>query len=83
MTLYEQILEMFPLVSYEEDRAREGYISLAEEAEVRTLAEGVTYKKCLYRRGDGRDVWVYLAEVTADAQAEIAVSACPLKTINR
>ena len=45
MTLYEQILEMFPLVSYEEDRAREGYISLAEEAEVRTLAEGVTYKK--------------------------------------
>ena len=81
MTLYEQILEMFPLVSYEEDRAREGYISLAEEAEVRTLAEGVTYKKCLYRRGDGRDVWVYLAEVAADAQAEIAVSACPLKTI--
>ena len=49
MTLYEQILEMFPLVSYEEDRAREGYISLAEEAEVRTLAEGVTYKKRRYR----------------------------------
>ena len=49
VTLYEQILEMFPLVSYEEDRAREGCISLAEEAEVRTLAEGVTYKKCRYR----------------------------------
>ena len=81
MTLYEQILEMFPLGSYKEDRARNGRVALIEETERRALTEGVTYKKRLYRRGNGRDVWVYLAEVAPDAQAEIAVSACPLKTI--
>ena len=81
MTLYEQILELYPLVSYEEDRARNGMVTLVREAETRCLTQGVTYKKCLYRRGDGRDVWVYLVEVEPDASAEIAVSACPLKTI--
>ena len=81
MTLYEQILELFPLGSYGEDRTKNGHLSFTEEADVRKLAEGVTYRKRLYRRGDGRNVWVYLAEVAPDAKAEIAVSACPLKTI--
>lgn len=81
MTLYEQILQLFPLGSYEEDRAKNGHVVLIGEAEKRRLAEGVTYRKRLYRRGNGRDVWVYLAEVAPDAKAEIAVSACPLKTI--
>lgn len=81
MTLYEQILEMFPLGSYEEDRAENGHVVLVEETECRTLAEGVTYRKRRYRRGNGRAVWVYLTEVAPDARAEFAVSACPLKTI--
>ena len=81
MTLYEQILELFPLVSYDENRAKNGHITLVEDRDCRTLAEGVTYRKSLYRRGDGKDVWVYLAEVAPDARADIAVSACPLKTI--
>ena len=81
MTLYEQILELFPLVSYEENRERNGRVALIEETDCRELAKGAAYKKRLYRRGDGKDVWVYLAEVLPDAQAQIEVSACPLKTI--
>lgn len=81
MTSYEEILQMYPLVSYEDDRRKNGHVELVEESENRILAEGAVYRKCLYRRGDGKDVWVYLAEVAPDAGAEIAVSACPLKTI--
>ena len=81
MTLYEQILELFPLASYEENRKENGHVVLAEEADRRELTKGVTYRKCRYRRGDGKDVWVYLAEVAPEAKVEIAVSACPLKTI--
>ena len=81
MTLYEQILELFPLVSYEQNRRENGHVVLAEEADRRELTKGVTYRKCRYRRGDGKDVWVYLTEVAPEAKVEIAVSACPLKTI--
>jgi uncharacterized protein YigE (DUF2233 family) len=81
MTLYEEILQMYPLVSYQDNRRKNGHVELVEESERRALAEGAVYRKCLYRRGDGKDVWVYLAEVAPGAQAEIAVSACPLKTI--
>ena len=56
MTLYEQMLEEFPLGSYEEERTASGCVSLKEETEVRKLAEGVTYRKRCYQRGDGRGV---------------------------
>ena len=35
MTLYEQILELFPLVSYEQNRRENGHVVLAEEADRR------------------------------------------------
>ena len=81
MTTYEQILELFPLISYEEERAQVGYMTLEREVERRELAKGVTYIKRRYLRGDGRGVDVYLAAVAPDAQAQLAVSACPLRTI--
>ena len=33
MTLYEQILELFPLVSYEENRVKNGYVTFIGEAD--------------------------------------------------
>jgi len=81
MSLYDQILELFPLISYEEERAFSGHVSFVREEECRSLAKGVTYHKRLYKRGNGDDVWVYLAEVAKDAGAELAVSACPLRII--
>ena len=33
MTLYEQILELFPLVSYEQNRKASGHVVPAEEAD--------------------------------------------------
>ena len=33
MTLYEQILELFPLVSYEQNRRENGHVVLTEEAD--------------------------------------------------
>lgn len=81
MTLYEEILQMYPLVSYQENRQKNGHVELVEESEYRILAEGAFYRKCRYRRGDGKDAWVYLAEVAPDAQTQLVVSACPLKTL--
>ena len=45
------------------------------------VTHSVTYKKCLYRRENDQDIWGYLTTVAPDAAAEIAVFACPLKTI--
>ena len=69
MTRFEKILESCPLLSYEEDRKNNGNMQLAEEAEQRLLCPGVTYRKRRYQRGNGADVWVYLAEVSPNAKA--------------
>lgn len=81
MTLDEQILEQYPLVSYEAERLRNGNLSLVEKAEEREIYKGVRYSKCLYRRGNGEPVWVYLTIVSHDAPAKMAVSTAPLGTI--
>ena len=75
MTLYEQILELFPLVSYEQNRKESGHVVPAEETDRRELTEGVTYRKCRYRLGDGKDVWVYLTEVAPAANARAVADA--------
>ena len=75
MTLYEQILELFPLVSYEQNRKESGHVAPAEETDRRELTKGVTYRKCRYRRGDGKDVWVYLCSWLSTRP-----STTPLKT---
>ena len=51
MTLYEEILQMYPLVSYQENRQENGHVELVEESEYRILAEGAFFRKCRYRRG--------------------------------
>ena len=81
MTRFEQILQICPLTSYEEDRAANGNMQLIKEPECRILCPGVTYRKRLYKRGNGADVWVYIAEIAPNAKAQLAVSACPLHTI--
>ena len=81
MTRFEKILEICPLSSYEEDRAINGNVQFIRETEQRKLCPGVTYRKRLYQRGNGADVWVYISEIAPDAQAQLAVSACPLHTI--
>ena len=77
MTRYEQILELFPLTSYEEDRKTNGHMTFIEETDRRSLAPGVTYTKNLYQRGNGKDVCVYITMVAPNAPVQIAVSACP------
>ena len=37
MTLYEQILELFPLVSYEQNRKESGHVVPAEETDRRGM----------------------------------------------
>ncbi|MBQ9777960.1 MAG: phosphodiester glycosidase family protein, partial [Clostridia bacterium] len=81
MTLDEKVLQLYPLISYEEDRAKDGRMVFVEQAEERELYEGVHYRKCLYRRGDGSDVWVYITTIAPDAPAQLAVSASPLRTV--
>lgn len=76
----EQIAEKFPPLSYEEDRAKRGHMTLVEETR-RQLAEGVCYRECLYTRGDGTEVAVYLAVIEPDAPVQLAVSAAPLRTV--
>ena len=80
MTRYEQILELFPLISYEDDRKTNGHMTFIEETDRRSLAPGVTYTQKLYQRGNGKDVWVYITTVAPDAPVKLAVSACPLGT---
>lgn len=51
-----------------------------QETERRTLADGVTYSKNLYRRGNGADVWIYITKIAPGAKAKSIVSACPKYT---
>ena len=81
MTSAQQIEELFPIVSYEEDRVRNGGVVLCEETEQCTLCGGVTYTKRLCRRGDGSMTALYITRIDPDAQAEIAVSACEHGTL--
>ena len=80
MSLYEQILELFPLVSYKEDREINGPITFLQETEHRILADGVIYSKNLYRRGNGADVWIYITKIAPGAKVKSIVSACPKYT---
>ena len=81
MTTAQQIEEMFPLVSYEEERAKSGCVLLGQEREHRELCSGVTYTKRLCKRGDGRMTALYLTRIEPDAQAQITVSACEHGTL--
>ena len=64
-------------ISYEQDRAENGFLSLMEKMESRELYTGVRYEKRLYRRGNGERVLVYLAILSPVAKATFAVSAAP------
>ena len=78
---YDEVIHAhFPSLDYAQDRAHSGSICLVEETEHRRLAQGVEYSKRLYRRGDGKDVWVYLTTIAPDAPVQLAVSASPLRT---
>ncbi len=81
MSVYEKIIEQFPIVSYEEDRERDGRLEKIYDKKVKNLADGVVYKKSLYRKGNGQDVWCYITEVSPKANVSFAVSAGPLKKI--
>lgn len=79
---YDQmILNEYPLDDYEAERAAYGHITLAREVERRTLGEGVEFRECVYTRGDGVDVWVYLTTIKPDAPYQLAVSAAPIRAV--
>ena len=79
----QQILEMFPLVSYEEERTRSGSMTFVAETEKICPIEGLSCLTRLYKRGNGSAVWVYLAILSPTAKAQLAVSACPKHTIRQ
>ena len=79
--LYDQILQILPLVSYEEDREKNGHITLVKEHERRQLKEGVVYSKRTYRIGNGKETQVYITTIAPGAKAQLAVSASPLRTV--
>ena len=79
---YQEILEMYPLVSYEEERARNGHVALLSEENTEVI-EGLTYSRRRYRIADGRETDVYLMILRPDAAAQLATSVCPLRTIKR
>lgn len=72
--------KQFPVRDYAADRAELGHMTFVEQTDCRLLAEGVTYRECLYRRGDGSDVWVYLTTISPNAPVQLAVAAAPLWT---
>lgn len=76
-----KIEEKFPLRDFAEDRRLLGHVSLAETAEQEQLTPGLTYRKCRYVLGDGRDTWVYLAIISPGIPLQLGVSASPLRTI--
>lgn len=73
-------LQQFPLGDYAADRAEHGSMQFVRQVECRELAEGVTYTQCVYRRGDGAEVVVYLTRIRPDAPVQLAVAAAPLWT---
>lgn len=79
----EQISNQHSLISYDIDRKENGTLSIAEKREEREIYKGVRYCQYRYRRGNGEAVWVYLAIVSADAPAKIAVSAAPWGTVKK
>ena len=79
---YKEILEMYPLVSYEEDRAKNGHVTKLSEENTEVIA-GLRYSRRRYRIGDGRETDVHLMILSPNAAAQLAVSACPLHTIKR
>ncbi len=80
---YKEILEMFPLDDYEQEREREGHVTMLSEEDSFDIIEGLHYCKRRYRVGDGREATVYLTTLSPDAKASLAASASPLRTIKR
>ena len=76
-----QIAYVETFISYEQDRAENGFLSFAERIESRELYSGVRYEKRLYHRGNGERVLIYLTTISPDAPATFAVSAAPSGTI--
>ena len=72
--------ENFPLQDYAEDRKTCGHMQLVRQEASWEIAPGVKYEECLYRRGDGVEVWVYLVHLPKDAPVQLAVAAAPLRT---
>ena len=68
---------------YQEDRKRNGFLSMVEETENRILDTGVRYYKRLYRRGNGELVWTYIAVISMNANVSFAVSVAPSGTIKK
>lgn len=82
MKKLDQIIEdTFPIRDYGEDRKILGHVTLAESLVPEQIAPGLTYRKCRYKLGDGRDVWVCLAMLSPDAPVQLGVSAAALRTI--
>ena len=80
MDFDKMILDAYPLDDYEADRAKHGRITLTKEIERRSLCEGVEFRECLYTRGDGVEVYVYITTISPDAPVQLAVSASPVHT---
>ncbi len=80
---YKEILEICPLEDYASEREQSGHVSLVCEEDSFDIIEGVHYSKRRYRVGDGREAFVYLAFLSPEAKASLAVSASPLRTIKR
>ena len=78
-----QILELRPLVDYNEERERNGHVTLAEETASFDIIEGLHYCERRYVVGDGKDAWVYIAVLSPTAKAQLAVSASPLRSIKK
>ena len=72
--------ENFPLEDYAENRKTYGHMRYVRQEACQELAPGVKYEECLYRRGDGVEVWVYLVHLPKDAPVQLAVSAAALRT---
>ncbi|MBQ9778163.1 MAG: phosphodiester glycosidase family protein [Clostridia bacterium] len=81
MTAYEEILQLYPLVSYEENRKTEGDVTLLFEKESFDIIEGLHYCSRRYQVGDGRGVDVHIAFLSPTAKAQLAVSAAPLRSV--
>lgn len=82
-TAYEEILQMYPLLSYEENRQKEGHVSLLFEKESFDIIEGLHYSSRRYRLGNGHETDVYVAFLSPNAKAQLAVSAAPLHKIKK
>lgn len=78
-----QILELKPLNDYENDREIMGHVTLISEDFSTDIIEGLHYSERRYRVGSGEEASVYIAILSPDAKAQLAVSAAPLRTIKK